>query len=199
MWAVFSRTRTPMTVSRTASCDVINQAVARDSPILAANRVRASFAAGRKAMTRTGANSSSSISATSAPAGDRKAVPIGATGIGRHGAKYLVGSIGQNNAHPSPPLVIVSSNGWVARTPVAKRAVLAADRLKARAARPMANPASRASAKECVAPRCPHGCAYSMPNANPTTSMSGSRDSADQQSTDDHRHARLVSYAPCRD
>jgi hypothetical protein len=39
-------------------------------------------------------------------------------------------------------------------------------------------------AKECVAPRCPHGAPYATPKRKPITSMSGSMDKAD--------HAHIV-------
>jgi hypothetical protein len=78
---------------------------------------------------------------------------MGDTGIGVHGAKYLVRSNGQKSAHPRPPSVSVSSSAWLATTSVAVTPVRIAGLRTTRAATPIATPMANAKANECVAPR----------------------------------------------
>ena len=87
------------------------------------------------------------------PYGEMNARPIGATGIGRHGAKYRVRSNGHSSAHPRPPSVKVSRSPWLGSTIVATSAVRATGRLNQRAANPIVSPAAIANGSECVAPR----------------------------------------------
>ncbi len=84
--------------------------------------------------------------------------PIGATGMGRHGAKKRAFENGQSSATPSPPFVLASSRGWLTATAMATIAARRNDQGPRRAsAYAVATPARAANASECVAPRCPNG------------------------------------------
>jgi hypothetical protein len=61
-------------------------------------------------MTKSGKKRTASINMTSSPRAESMAVPIGATGIGRHGAKKRWFDHGHSRAMPRPPSVNVSSN-----------------------------------------------------------------------------------------
>ena len=74
--------------------------------------------------------------------------PMGATGIGRQGAKYLASENGRNSAMPRPPSVRVSSSPWLAIT----TAAVSPRRLRGRsidqAMSPSRSPHSAAKASE---------------------------------------------------
>lgn len=113
-------------------------------------------------------NSDTSVSS---PRIDRNPRPIGDTRIGVSGAKMRELSNGQYSAAPSPPSVSVSSRPWLAIAMVRKAN---AHKLRASFHTSASAPAQRAAkTNECVAPRCPHVSAYSMPNLNAATSASG--------------------------
>ncbi len=61
-------------------------------------------------MTKSGRNSTTSIAITWSPRAESMAAPMGATGIGRHGAKKRWFDHGHSRAMPRPPSVNVSSN-----------------------------------------------------------------------------------------
>jgi len=61
-------------------------------------------------MTKSGRNSTASINMTSSPRAESMVAPIGATGMGRHGAKKRWFDHGHSRAMPRPPSVNVSSN-----------------------------------------------------------------------------------------
>jgi len=67
-------------------------------------------------MMKSGRNITASTAMTSRPRADNRAAPIGATGIGRHGAKKRWFDEGHSRAMPRPPSVSVSSRPWLAVT-----------------------------------------------------------------------------------
>ena len=77
---------------------------------------------------------------------------MGATGMGRQGAKYRVRSKGQNSAIPRPPSVRVSSSPWLTSATVPS-----SQSRRERVSRPSTAPSARAKGSACVAPRCPQG------------------------------------------
>src|SRR5262249_24577713 len=79
-----------------------------------------------------------------------------------------------------------------ASTSVATAIVRHMGRLNQRAPRPTRTPPTIANASECVAPRWPHGAPYGTRRRKPTTSMSGKRARADQNSS-----AAQAEAAPC--
>jgi hypothetical protein len=107
----------------------------------------------RSANSVTGAKRISSLNATKRPYGEKKYNPMGATGIGRNGAKYRVRSNGHNSAQPSPPSVSVSRSPWLTSTTLAMSHVRSRGNLNFGAASPIAAASANANAIECVAPR----------------------------------------------
>src|SRR5262249_46801561 len=132
-----------------------------------------------------------STARTIAPYDDSSPRPIGATGIGRQGAKYRVGSKGQSSALPRPPSVSVSRSPWLASVATARAASPAAETFLGRAAAAIATPSTAANASECVAPRCPHAAPYGTPRKNPTRSASGRSARPDHTAADHHDGRRL--------
>ncbi len=107
----------------------------------------------------------------SRPRIEKNPAPIGETLIGVSGANMRALSNGHHIAAPNPPSVNVSSNPWLA---IARVRNANPARLRASLQVNEMNPANRAAkTNECVAPRCPHPSAYSIPNRNPITSASG--------------------------
>ncbi len=144
----------------------------------------------RNPSSHNGRNNATSVNAILAPSVVKKSGPIGATGIGRHGAKNRVRLKGHSSAAPRPPSVIVSRRPWLASTSVAITIVGSTGRLNHRAPKPTRTPPASANTSECVAPRCPHGALYGTPRMKPTTSMSGKSERADQNSSEGQRDAR---------
>ena len=111
-----SRTGLPDEISQTDT----NQN-ARNTAVAIVSRPN-SLVRDRSANSSRGLKRTSSVNAMVPPRGEKKARPIGATGIGRHGAKYLVRSNGHSSAQPRPPSVMVSRIAWLASTRLAMRA-----------------------------------------------------------------------------
>src|SRR5262249_46687541 len=75
---------------------------------------RVVVARGQRPTRNTGRNNRHSWSMRRSPLGLNSLIPMGATGMGRQGAKYRVSVNGQRSAMPSPPSVSVSSRPWLA-------------------------------------------------------------------------------------
>jgi hypothetical protein len=106
---------------------------------------------GQNAYAQTGANARSSQNPTRSPSELRNAAPIGATGMGRQGAKYRWGEKGQMNATPSPPSVSASSRPWLPTTRATTTDVRTGFEMREnRPARATATANIKANASECV-------------------------------------------------
>jgi len=112
---------------------------------------------GNRANTSNGENIHSSVRVTSHPRAESAAGPIGATGIGRHGANSRASLNGHSRAIPSPPSVNASSSGWLTPTAQAINAARQKRPPSSRTPSAAASPSASPIASEWTAPRCPHG------------------------------------------
>jgi hypothetical protein len=75
------------------------------------------FRRGHSPYAKSGKKNTSSVAITRSPRAESSRAPMGATGIGRHGAKYRSSVNSQSSATPSPPSVRLSSSPCVATPP----------------------------------------------------------------------------------
>ena len=122
-----------------------------------------------------------------------KSRPIGATGIGRQGAKYRVRSNGQSSAAPRPPSVIVSSSPWLASTTVATSTVRTTGRVNRRAANPTASPRTIAVVRDGSPAMTPRVAVLDA-QREPDDVGVGQQESADHDAIEDHGGVRPSRY-----